>query len=426
MKKLSGIKLSHKKSTAALQTIDLPLPKTLKIPMLMNMGKPCLPIVSIGDTVSVGQKIGDTDAFLSVPVHSSVSGVVKEITDIKLASGGGCKAVTIETDGKQTVSEYIAPPTVNSREEFIEAMKKSGIAGLGGAGFPTHIKSNPKNPIDMLIINAAECEPYITSDHRQIIEDCDSVIDGILTVMKFADIKSTIIGIESNKPDAISLLKDKTAAYPEISVNVLPSSYPQGAEKVLIYNTTGRIIREGQLPSDAGTIVLNVSTVALISQYMKTGMPLIKRRITVDGDIIKNPCNIFAPIGTPFSEILSFAQCDIEKMNKLLSGGPMMGICNFDVEFPVIKSTNAILAFEKYTIPTITNCIRCGKCIKACPINLMPTEIEKAYNRRDIKSIKSLKNNLCMNCGSCTYVCPAGRKLAETNQLAKLLTSKTN
>lgn len=421
MKKLNGILLSHRKGTAASQTVTLPLPEKVTIPMLMNMGAPCTPLVKPGDAVCVGQKIGDTDAFMSVPVHSSVSGKVTAVSDIKLSNGNVCKAVTIETDGEQTVSEEVKTPEINSVEDFIKAIRESGITGLGGAGFPTHIKLSTKSAVNTLIINAAECEPYITSDHRQMLEDGDSVIDGILTVMKYLKIGSAVIGIESNKPDAISLMTEKTKSHPEISVKVLPSIYPQGAEKVLIYNTTGRIVMEGQLPADAGVIVMNVSTAAGISHYLKTGMPLTQKRITVDGDITAKPCNVFAPIGTPFSDILSFAQCDTSRLKKLIAGGPMMGACAFNPDTPVVKGTNAILAFEKYSEPVVTNCIRCGRCIKACPFRLMPTELEKAYLRRDIASLKTLKVTLCMNCGCCTYVCPAGRKLAETNQLAKAL-----
>lgn len=421
MKKLNGVRLKHHKSTAKCQTAALPVPDLVTIPMLMNMGAPCNPLVKVGDTVKVGQKIGDTDAFMSVPVHSSVSGIVKSVTDIKLAGGNICKAVTIEPDGEQTVSEEVQPPVINSKEEFVKAVRESGITGLGGAGFPTHIKLNPKGEIDTLVINAAECEPYITSDHRQMLEDPDAVIGGIKTVMKYLSIPNAIIGIENNKPDAISLLSEKTGSDTSITVKTLPASYPQGAEKVLIYNTAGRIVKEGQLPSDQKVIVLNVSTAAQIYYYCQTGMPLIERRLTVDGDIVKNPCNLTVKIGTPVSKVLEYAQCDTEKMHKLILGGPMMGMSAFDLETSIVKGNNAVLAFEKYSEPVVTNCIRCGRCIKACPFNLMPTEMEKAYNRKDVEALKKLKVNLCMNCGCCTYACPAGRKLAETNQLAKAL-----
>jgi electron transport complex protein RnfC len=254
-----------------------------------------------------------------------------------------------------------------------------------------------------------------------MIEDPDSVIGGIKLVMKYISIKNTIIGIESNKPDAIALLSEKTASDSDITVKSLPASYPQGAEKVLIYNTTGRIVMEGQLPSDQKVIVLNVSTAAQIYKYCKTGMPLVDRRLTADGDIVKNPCNLMVKIGTPVSAVLEYAKCDTEKMNKLILGGPMMGMSAFDISTPIGKGNNAVLAFEKYSEPVMTNCIRCGRCISACPFNLMPTEMEKAYQRKDVEALKKLKVTLCMNCGCCTYACPAGRKLAETNQLAKAL-----
>lgn len=421
MIKIHGIHLPHKKNTASVETVNLPLPEEVTIPMLMNMGAPCEPIVKVGDEVKVGELIGESDKFMSVPVHSSVSGKITQIADTRLANGTVCKSITIETDGKQTVSENVRPPKINTKEDFIAALRQSGLTGLGGAGFPVHIKHNPKTPVDTLVVNAAECEPYITSDHRQMLEDAESVIDGVQLIMKYTGIKNVIIGIEKNKPDAIKLLTKELYDCPEINVKTLSSSYPQGAEKVLIYNTTGRIVKEGQLPSDVGVIVVNVSTAAQIANFVKTGMPLVSRRITVDGDIVKKPCNVFAPIGTPFEDILAFAECDTEAMTKLIAGGPMMGSCVFDVKSPVVKSTNAILAFRKYPEPVITNCIRCGRCISACPYKLMPTEIEKAFEKRNIETLKKLKVTLCMNCGCCTYVCPAGRKLAETNQLAKSL-----
>lgn len=425
MKKLGGVRLSHHKGTQDFKTVRLPLPKTVVIPMVMNMGAPCTPFVKPGDSVLVGQKIGDTDAFMSVPVHSSVSGTVKAVSDIKLANGRSCKAVTIETDGNQTVSEEVKPPVVNSKEDFVSAVKQCGLTGLGGAGFPTHIKLCPKTPVDTLVINGAECEPYITSDYREMMECPDDIIEGIRLILKWLKIPKAYIGIENNKPEGIKLLTEKAEKYPEISVYTLPSTYPQGAEKVMIYNVLGRIVGEGQLPSDQGVIVSNISTAAEIHRYIKTGMPLTERRVTVDGDIVSKPCNVIVPVGTSVREVLDFAGCDTERLKKLILGGPMMGMCGFDLEAPLGKSSNAVLAFEKISEPKETNCIRCGRCIKACPLKLMPTELEKAYHARDIKALQKLKVNLCMNCGCCTYVCPASRKLAEINQLAKALLPRT-
>lgn len=420
MRRLNGIHLKHRKNTAGCQTEILKVPKEVLIPMNMNMGAHSEPLVKPQDHVNIGDKIGDSNAFLSAPVHSSVSGTVTAIKEIR-ALNGFCKAIAIETDEKQTVSENVKPPEINDREGFIKAIRESGLTGLGGAAFPTHIKHNTKTKIDTLIINAAECEPYITSDHRQMLEDPDAVIGGIKLVMKYLEIPKAVIGIENNKPDAAKLLEEKTNSDSSISIKMLPSVYPQGAEKVLIYNITGRMVMEKQLPSDQNVIVLNVSTVAYIYTYCKTGMPLIERRITVDGDIIKKPCNLMVKIGTPVSEILDYAGCETEKIKKLILGGPMMGICAYDTGIVIGKSNNAVLAFEKTAEKTMTNCIRCGRCISACPIDLMPTEIEKAYNRKDIESLKKLNVTFCMNCGCCTYVCPAGRNLAEINQLAKSL-----
>ncbi len=420
MRKIKGLHLRHNKNTANCQTEKFPVPKEVLIPMNMNMGAHSEPTVKVGDHVNIGDMIGDSSAFLSVPVHTGVSGTVKEITEIQ-AMNGKCKAVRIETDEAQTVSENIKPPVINNRDDFVKALRESGLTGLGGAGFPTHIKHNPSVPIDMLVVNAAECEPYITSDHRQMLEDSDAVISGIKLVMKYLNIPQAVIGIEANKSDAIKLLQEKTKSDSNITVKKLPSVYPQGAEKILVFNLTGRLIKEKQLPSDQGVIVMNVSTAAYIHTYVRTGMPLTERRITVDGDLIKKPCNLFVKIGTPVSEILEYAECDTEKLRKLIMGGPMMGACAYDINTVISKSNNAVLAFEKTAEKKMTNCIRCGRCIKACPLNLMPTELEKAYNRKDKDTLKKLRVGLCMNCGCCTYVCPAGRQLAQINQLAKAI-----
>lgn len=420
-----GIHLPHKKGTAQSATVKLPLPEVVKIPMSQHMGTPCEPTVKVGDTVTVGQKIGDSTAFMSTPVHSSVSGTVKAIEDYLLASGKVCKAVVIETDGNQTVSEDVKPPQVDDLKSFVAAIKESGCCGLGGAGFPTHIKLNVDindKPIDSLVINAAECEPYITSDCREIIERPDDVIDGIKQVMKYLEIEKAYICIEKNKPEAIKLMKEKTASEGNIKVVPLRASYPQGAEKVVAYSATGRIVGEGELPSAKGIIVLNVSTAGFISRYLKTGMPLVEKRLTLDGDAFRTPCNVMALVGTPVSKLIKFADGAEGAIAKLIAGGPMMGMCLYDFETPVTKTNNAILGFtEKLAVrkEEQTACIHCGRCVSACPMKLMPNEIAKAYEAKDADMLRKLKLNLCMNCGSCSYVCPARRNVAETNQLAK-------
>lgn len=421
MKKLHGIKLKHRKNTENCETIRIPMPKKIKLPMSMHMGAPCVPIVKTGDIVKVGQKIGDSDAAFSVPVHSSVSGKVTAVTDYQTAMGAVCRAVEIEPDGEQTISEDVKPPVITDKQSFIKAVRESGACGLGGAGFPTHIKLNPKTEIDTLVINAAECEPYITADYREMLENTDDVLKGIRLVKDMLNIKNAKIAVEANKPEAIRKFTDMAENDDTIDIVTLPSSYPQGAEKVIIYNTTGRIVEEGKLPADTGVMVLNVSTAAFIYRYMQDGMPLITRRITVDGNAVGEPKNISAPIGTPIEDILTFCKTDFESLKKVISGGPMMGMSIPDISMPVTKTTNALLAFNHYDERKTSACIRCGRCVNVCPIGLMPAEIDRAYKIKDIDDLKALKVTLCMNCGSCTFVCPANRKLAETNQLAKTL-----
>lgn len=426
---LNCIKIQHKKYTENCETKRFPVPEKVSIPMSQHMGAPCEPLVSVGDEVKVGQKIGDTVSLMSTPVHSSVSGKVAAIENFLSSNGRECKSIIIECDGKQTVSEEVKPPVISDKASLIKAVRESGCCGLGGAGFPTHIKLNfdeNKTPIDSLVINAAECEPYITSDYREMMENPEDVLNGIKTIQRILNIEKVYICIEKNKPKAIELLNKMSLNDDSINVVKLSTLYPQGAEKVIAYNATGRIVKEGELPSNQGIIVMNVSTVAFLNRYFKTGMPLTRRRITVDGDAVKSPCNVKVPIGTSIAELLKFAECDEDKARKILTGGLMMGMCIYDLNTPVIKTNNAILALKSDKKKIQTNCIRCGRCINACPAGLMPTGLEKAYEQRDVKSLKSLKVNLCMNCGSCSYVCPAKRNLAETNQLAKMFVSQNS
>lgn len=419
MKKLHGVRLAHHKNTENCASVPLPLPKLVRIPMSMHIGAPCAPTVKPRDTVLVGQKIGDTDAFMAAPIHSGVSGTVKAISTYRMSNGRTCPMVEIETDGQQTVCPDVCPPTVTDKESFLKAVRESGLVGMGGASFPTHVKLNPKQKVDTLVINAAECEPYITSDYRQMVEAPDEVLDGVLQVLHWLDIPKAVIGIETNKPEAIRILTEKAKAHPEIQIFSLPTTYPQGAEKVLIYHSLGRTVMEGQLPADQGVIVMNVSSVAFLSRYLKTGMPMVQRMVTVDGDAVGKPCNVIVPMGTPVQDVLDFAQCDMERAKKLLYGGPMMGIAIPDTADPILKANNAVLALENFVSPEPSACIHCGRCVHACPLRLMPTEIAMAYRREDSEALGKLKVTLCMNCGCCTYACPAKRPVAETNQLAK-------
>ena len=423
MSRLNGIHVRHNKNTENAETKQFPLPKRLTVLMSQAMGAPCTPTVKKGDEVKLGQVIGNTDAFMAAPIHSPASGKVAETVDYLLPSGARCKAVVIDTDGGQTVSEEVKPPVIGTREEFLAAVRASGCVGLGGAGFPTHVKfafDPKKTPIDTLVINGAECEPYITADYREFVENGEDVINGILTVMDKLGIPMCKIGIEENKPEAIRLMTEAASKHKGIEVVTLPSSYPQGAEKVLIHSCTGRIVAEGELPSNQGVVVMNVSTAGFLSRYFRTGMPLVTKRLTIDGNAVtKNQGNYFVPIGTKVSELLEY--CGAKDPEKVLYGGPMMGMALYDTEQVITKTNNAVLAFVNVQEPVTTACIRCGRCVRACPLNLMPTLLEQAYDSRDVSELQRLKVILCMNCGCCTYVCPAHRHLAEKNQLAKAL-----
>ena len=423
IKRLRGIHLSHHKHTSEHMTETMPVPAKVSIPMLQHMGAPCTPMVKVGEPVKVGQKIGESENSFSVPIHSSVSGTVVELVDRMDVSGRPVKNVVIETDGKQEISEEVKPPVVESKKDFIKAAYESGLAGLGGAGFPGHIKLGYKDidRVTKLVVNAAECEPYITSDYRECIEDIDDVIDGIKLVKKWLDIKDVYIGVEDNKPVAIDNMMKILEDDPDINVVELESRYPQGAEKVIIYACTGVVVEEGKLPADCGVLVMNVSSIGFLSHYIKTGMPLVRKRLTVDGGGVFNPKNVFVPIGTSIKDLLDFCGGVKEDCRKILMGGPMMGISVYDIDTPVIKNNNAILALSEAQVAETKEsaCIRCGRCIYACPMRLMPRALEMAYDSKNVDALKKGSLNLCMNCGCCTYVCPAKRNLAQKNQLAK-------
>lgn len=424
---LQSIKVSHEKHTAACETQVMPIPDTVSISMSQHIGAPCSPLVKKGDYVKVGQPIGDTDAFVSAPIHSSVSGTVTGIERIRSVMGGEDPIIVIETDKKQEIWEEVKPPEINSREDFIKAVRNSGLVGLGGAAFPTHIKYNPQNleEVDTLIVNGAECEPFITSDHRLMLENTQDIIDGALLVMEQLGLKKGYIGIEENKPDAIALL-DKMLVeqnHPELKTVTLRARYPQGAERVLVYEITGKKMDAGVLPAQLGVILSNITTIAFVGQYFKDGMPLVSKRITVDGSAVAEPKNIIAPIGTSISDIIGFCGGYKAEPKKILMGGPMMGRAVFSDRVPLVKNNNAILAFagEQALVPEETGCINCGRCHKACPFKLLPTAFADAYENRDTERLNQLQINQCMECGSCAYVCPAKRPLGFINKLSKAL-----
>jgi electron transport complex protein RnfC len=420
---LNSIHLEHRKSTMDLATEVMPVPDRVYISVVQHIGAPCEPLVEPGDYVKVGQPIADTDAFVSAPIHSSVSGTVVKIDKIMSSLGSVDKTIIIETDKRQEVWEGIVKPQIQTREDFITAIRASGLVGLGGAAFPTHIKYNPKNiqEVDTLVINGAECEPYITSDYRTMVEDTENIVYGIRIVMKYLELKKCFIGIEKNKPLAIKKLKSATKNMDGVEVVVLPSTYPQGAERVLIHQTTGKDLPMGKLPADIGIIVSNIATVGFVSEYFKTGMPLISKRITVDGNAVLFPKNLRAPIGARICDIIEHCGGYTKPPKKILMGGPMMGRAIYNHEKALIKNNNAILVFdkEKASFPEESDCIKCGSCFRSCPLNLMPTEIEKEYHLANIEGLKKLKVSLCMECGCCSYVCPAKKQLSMINRLAK-------
>lgn len=425
-KHLNSIHVSHEKHTAACATEIMAIPETVCISMSQHIGAPCKPLVAKGDAVKVGQVIGDTDAFVSAPIHSSVSGTVKDIITMRNVMGGKDQMVVIEADGKQEVWEEIKPPVINDMKDFIAAIRASGLVGLGGASFPTHIKFNPKNldEVDTIIVNAAECEPFITSDHRLMLEDTQYIIDGILAVMKYLDIKKAYIGVEENKPDAIeklnAVIKENGHAN-DIEVKVLRARYPQGAERVMIYEITGKTMKAGELPAQYGIVLSNVTTFAFVGQYLKTGRPLTTKRITVDGNAIAEPKNIIVPIGTRLADVAAACGGYKNEPKKIIMGGPMMGRAVYSDEFPLVKNNNAILFFDgpQALIPEETGCIKCGMCTRACPFNLLPVSMVQAYEDKDVDKLNQLQVMQCMECGSCSYACPAKRPLSFTHKMAK-------
>ena len=420
---LHGVHVPHRKNTQDQPAVRMPAPATVTIPMSMHIGAPARPTVKVGDEVKVGTLIAEAGGAVSAPIYASVSGKVTKIIDFLLSNGTTVPAVVIASDGEMTPDEGLTPPVVDSRESLIEAVKNSGVVGLGGAGFPTHVKLNVDPArIEYLIVNGTECEPYITSDAYTMTERSADMAVALKALQQHMGIKHIIIGIESNKKKAIEVMK-KMAAELGAEVKVLPSIYPQGGEKVLIYHTTGRQVPAGQLPIDVGCIVVNCTTLAVIGAYLETGMPLVEKCITVDGGAVTTPQNVIVPIGTGIADLFDFCGGLKADPAKVLYGGPMMGVAVPDVYQPVMKNTNAVLALteKEAKLPRTTACIRCGACTNNCPFGLAPAAILKAYDKRDVALLDELDVMTCMECGCCSFRCPANRPLTQTNRLSKAL-----
>lgn len=422
-----GVFTSHNKGTKDLEVVRITPPEKVILPMQQHIGAPCVPTVKVGDHVDVGQIIGDSDKYVSAPIHASVSGKVTSLGEVKIASGKTVPAVTIENDGEMTLFSGIEPPEVNTREELVKAVRASGLVGLGGAGFPTHVKLNfgPEKNIDTLVVNAAECEPYITVDYRECIDNSWDIMGGIYTLAEIMGFKNVVIAVEDNKPDAIKILKsiaDKDNDRGDIvKLMTLQSKYPQGAEKMMVQSATGRRVPPGKLPADVGCVVMNVASVAFISRYLKTGKPLVSRSMTVSGSAIKNPMNVRVPIGTEASKVIDFCGGFKADPVKIIAGGPMMGTALVNTDVPILKSNNALLAFADSTVTNKKEkaCIHCGRCADACPMSLIPTTIEKFALRKDAEALTAAGVGVCMECGSCAYSCPAGKPLVQYMRLAK-------
>ena len=424
-----GAAVPHHKNTWELPTATMPPPEKVILPMQQHIGAPCVPTVKKGDHVFVGTVVGDSDAPLCAPVHASVSGTVEGITQVMLTGGQMTQAVVIQSDGQMEKDPSIAPPPpVTTKEGLAKAARASGLVGLGGAGFPAHVKLNvPEGKtIDTLIVNVAECEPYVTSDHREALENGKNVLEGVYKIKEILGVQRVFIAVEDNKPDVIQQLRhiaDDPQRDPLDQVRVFPlkSRYPQGAEKVLVQACTGRKVPEGKLPADVGCLVMNIGSVSFLASYLRTGMPLTLKRVTVDGSAIAHPQNVIVPVGTPIQDVVAFCGGYKAQPKKLIMGGPMMGVAITSDQLPILKQNNAILAFDETeaALRQPTACIRCGRCVAACPMNLMPTKLEQAAGRKDVDALQALHVMTCMECGCCSFSCPAGRRLVQAIRLGK-------
>ena len=420
---LKGILIPHNKATAEQETTYMPLPREIVLPMRQHVGAPCKPQVRRRQSVEVGQLVGHTDARMSADIFSPVSGIVREIRQIHYSNGWSDEAVVIEPDGEQRVHGSVVPPEVSDFASLVEALSHSGIVGLGGAGFPAHVKMDTDlSGIDTWLVNGAECEPYLSTDYREMVEHPDTVLEGIKACLDFSGIKRSLICIEDNKPRAIELLRTMAADDPRIDVFELPARYPQGASRVILRNVTGRSVPRGGHLTDVGALLFNVTTMSEIGRYLRTGMPLTNRRLTVMGDAIARPQNLDVCIGTPISEILEFCGC-APGPRKVIIGGPMMGTTQVELNVPIVRQNCGLLAFgvDGPVVPRQTACIKCSRCIDHCPIRLSPIEIHKAYIARDTKALDRLMADLCVECGTCSYVCPSKQPLVQSTHLAREL-----
>ncbi len=388
-------------------------------PLSQHIGAPAVPIVKKGDRVLAGQKIADAGGFVSAPVYATVSGTVKNIEQRRVVTGDMVNSIIVDNDGLLEEVTYTPhEPDKLDKKEIIKLIQEAGIVGMGGAGFPTHVKLSPKEPekIEYVIANCAECEPYLTSDYRRMIEEPEKLVEGLKIILRLFDNAQGILAVEDNKPDCVKILTDLTRNEPKISVVALKTKYPQGAERQIIYAATGREINSSMLPADAGCVVNNVDTIVAVYHAVKEGKPLMNRIVTVTGDAVNDPRNFYVRIGMNYKDLIDEAgglKCTPEK---IVSGGPMMGFALFDLNVPTTKTASALLCLTKDEVSALapTPCINCGRCVEACPSRLVPTKLAVLSEHHDEESFVANDGMECVECGCCSYVCPAKRHLTQS------------
>ncbi len=400
--------------------VELPAPARVVIPLSQHIGAPAKALVKKGDAVLMGQKIGEADGFVSAPVHASVSGKVVAVEEIDTPTGAKTQAVVIENDYQDTWAELTPAynPETLSAADLQAIIREAGIVGMGGAGFPTSVKLTPPEgkTIKNLVINGAECEPYLTADHRLMLEKPAQLIDGVRLMMLALDVKTAIIGVEKNKPDAIAALNAALEGVggEGITVKALPVMYPQGGEKQLVYATTRRKVPTGGLPIDVGCVVCNVATVFAIQQAIREGKPLVQRVVTMGG-LVNNPGNFLVRVGTPVQHLIDACGGLMSDAQMLINGGPMMGAALWSTEVPVTKTTSGVLALGREAIdPEENPCINCGRCVQTCPMQLVPTKLDLLVRNGEIAQAEKCGVLNCMECGACTFACPAKRLLTQS------------
>lgn len=403
----------------------------LVYPLSQHIGAPAVPVVAKGDKVLAGQKIAEAGGYVSAPIYATVSGTVKAIEPRRVVVGDSVMSIVIENDERYEEVEYapVKPLAEMTREEILEKIKEAGIVGMGGAGFPTHVKLSPKEPdkIDYVIANCAECEPYLTSDYRRMLEEPEKLIEGLKVSMALFPNAKGILAVEDNKPDCIQILRELTKDEPDIQVKPLKTKYPQGAERQLIYAATGRAIDSTKLPADAGCVVNNVDTIVAINRAVREGKPLMHRIVTVTGDAINNPRNFRVRIGTNYHELIEEAGGFKEEPVKIISGGPMMGFGIFDLDVPTTKTASALLCLTKDDVSAMEPgpCINCGRCVEVCPGRVVPSRLADFAEHYEEEKFLKWNGMECCECGCCSYICPAKRPLTQSiKSMRKIILGK--